>query len=85
MGTHTRNRRALPSPTFSYRTPLDSTGLHWIPLESYRTFVGTTVSQHLKSYRTVFPQFLFKFGGLMVESSGLFHWTPLESTRVHQI
>ena len=41
---------------------------------SYRTSVGTTVSQHVKSYRTVFPQFLFKFGGLMVES-----------TRVHQI
>jgi len=24
--------RALPSPPYSYRSPLDSTGLHWTPL-----------------------------------------------------
>jgi len=46
------------------------------------------MSQNLKSYRTNFPQVLSKFGGLTVDSSGkvdssgLFHWNPMESTRL---
>jgi len=48
-------------------------------MESYRTFVGTEMSQHLKSYRTYFPQFLSKSGGLTIET-GNWHWNPLDSS-----
>jgi len=59
-------------------TPLDSTGLHWIPMESYGTFVSTDMSQHLKPYRTYFPQFLSKSSGLTMESTGNWHRNPME-------
>ena len=66
-----------------YCPPLSPMRVYWSPLEAYRTFVGRTISQYLKSYRTNFPRLLSKSGGLMVDSTGGVHWTPVDSTLVH--
>ena len=54
-----------------YPPPLSPIGVHWIPLDSYRTLIDRVMSQNLKSYRTNFPRVLSKFGGLTVESTRL--------------
>src|SRR4029077_21105856 len=71
--------RTLPSPPCSYRSPLESGGLHWTPLEFYRTFFWHrgrprfTVLQDF--FLTVLTKLWWTHGGI--------HWTQaLDSSGV---
>src|SRR6266567_800475 len=62
--------RTLPSPPYSYRSPLDSSGFQWTAVDSYRSFFGR--------YTGKIGGPIGLFSHSICPNSGNFRWNPLE-------